>query len=1268
MPTKKTNLAANNLKQGSGWFPPIPDNDSNAANYHGTPSMYKIKQNVDYFHKIMKENLGFDLEADPEDVKKRIVATSKVGKLAIKDYLQRMEDISLMPDSPQKMEEFSQAAGALENALYQQLAKGRLVFIPLGETEPRQLLYNPNTGEFQVSGKLMSLKDYIKLDEEFIPKDKRGMKLQPKKEPLVKPEHPGEFNVFKPQPPDMPKPFAEYLRDMPQMEKLKPLREEPKIPENPRKGGKIKAQLVDEEFKRISADVEKPEYKYMDIPIPRFTLKVPEKVEKPDPPRDDMKEPVAPAIEKEIAKVEEQLGNAKDPVFPSEFKRVLIRKPTPVKEPYKPVLEPPIAPTEPDYERIPNEPVFKHPLPPKIEFAVPDFELGKPPVEPDQPVFLVYPDKPVLRTEPEEPARPGFFTRLFSSASVQQYEERHREWVNDHNAWVEERDVTFPQRMIEYGVRCAEVDQANQNEMNKFNEAAEAYIDKWNEYQIRRNEYDKQVEDLKSVNEANYVQFEADKAAYDRAKEELGSQYDTDYQAFYQEHKEWEKRNKEILEKNAKLKKDYENSPEYKKYIEEKKWYDNNMAPHAFDYNKAPEVKKQFLEEYEKNLEKYNTYLEEEKAYQNAVKPVRDLIEEEDRALNGKNPDYEQNKEARINEKLAANEKANLDYDKEMDDYKSKMENLVTVHQSYLNNPEHIKYVKEKEAYERNEALKTKKVIVKKQLPDESGIDYDVDYDKLGEDEKNKLVEKLDPVIISEKQALPSEKIVVDENNNAIVENDNSDALNYSFVEDMLENAIREDELQAESEEKKHELKPDEEEISLYEYELRRYNAYVKDQKYYNLMKKRYDEKKAEYDEKKSINDEWNKDIEQRITDYDNRMNALRITADSNVSQRLRTYDERIKTYDEDHAKWVEEKKDYDLKKDSLETRYILDMTEWKKEKAEYDKKRSEYDAEVKDYENRVNYYNMKVAEYNEKYKEYQAKLAKYENDVKINKAAEQKNLQHENDYNKKVEAYEKKLLSKSPALKDYKFNKGDYLNGSLQWGQELKEDTTVPEWKANMKNDQLMDKYFDDHQRKINTFNSYRIKCRNIKKIDPIQQQNYDAMMQDRAKYSRYSEQSRPFYRFQDMEEEKLNRVIDKMNKIDFRDFRDAATVQIYNNIVRSELQATSRDPDFNAARMAELVMDPKYKSDALQTMRNDATLVNALEKMYKDQLKLAKGEKQGPDFRLKNLLKEDSWKLTSLYQNRYENSKKSTIDPILKKHHGPVVESQKGGKGLGK
>ena len=95
---------------------------------------------------------------------------------------------------------------------------------------------------------------------------------------------------------------------------------------------------------------------------------------------------------------------------------------------------------------------------------------------------------------------------------------------------------------------------------------------------------------------------------------------------------------------------------------------------------------------------------------------------------------------------------------------------------------------------------------------------------------------------------------------------------------------------------------------------------------------------------------------------------------------------------------------------------------------------------------------------------------------------------------------------------------------------------------------------------------------------------------------------------------------------------------------------------------------MDPKYKSDALQTMRNDATLVNALEKMYKDQLKLAKGEKQGPDFRLKNLLKEDSWKLTSLYQNRYENSKKSTIDPILKKHHGPVVESQKGGKGLGK
>ena len=108
------------------------------------------------------------------------------------------------------------------------------------------------------------------------------------------------------------------------------------------------------------------------------------------------------------------------------------------------------------------------------------------------------------------------------------------------------------------------------------------------------------------------------------------------------------------------------------------------MEPFAFDYKKTPELKKQFTEEYEKNLEKYNAYLEEEKAYQKALEPVKEWIEADDKAKNGDNPDYEENKEARLSERLASNEKANLDYDKELKDYREKMENLFAVRESYV--------------------------------------------------------------------------------------------------------------------------------------------------------------------------------------------------------------------------------------------------------------------------------------------------------------------------------------------------------------------------------------------------------------------------------------------------------------------------------------------------------------------------------------------------------------------------------------------------------
>ena len=102
---KKLNLTANNLRQRPGWFPPIDDVESKANVFHGDSKTYRDPKNMQYFHKILKENLGFDLEADPEDVKKRIIITSKTGQFAMDAYLKSMDEIRLKPDSPEKIEE-----------------------------------------------------------------------------------------------------------------------------------------------------------------------------------------------------------------------------------------------------------------------------------------------------------------------------------------------------------------------------------------------------------------------------------------------------------------------------------------------------------------------------------------------------------------------------------------------------------------------------------------------------------------------------------------------------------------------------------------------------------------------------------------------------------------------------------------------------------------------------------------------------------------------------------------------------------------------------------------------------------------------------------------------------------------------------------------------------------------------------------------------------------------------------------------------------------
>jgi hypothetical protein len=367
-----------------------------------------------------------------------------------------------------------------------------------------------------------------------------------------------------------------------------------------------------------------------------------------------------------------------------------------------------------------------------------------------------------------------------------------------------------------------------------------------------------------------------------------------------------------------------------------------------------------------------------------------------------------------------------------------------------------------------------------------------------------------------------------------------------------------------------------------------------------------------------------------------------------------------MKQYKEDHRNWRDESYKHREKMNDMETKFVMDTFQWRQEKAEYDKKKAEYDDEVKSYEYDVIRYNKAVDDYQKEYKDYVTKLAKYENDVKMNQIIEQRNRQYEEEYEKLAEEYSKKQTKKNPELQDYEKSKLEYINGSFRWGFELQKDTKVPEWKKNMNSEKVLDQYFVDHQRKINQFNSYRIKCNNIKEVDEIQKQNYESLLKDQRKYGKYPEQSRVLFKMIDLEDEKLDRVIDEQKTVDFEFFKNAATMKMYNSIVRTEFEKSVGDSTSNPRTMVQY-LDNKYRKDVLGTMRSDDPLVKSLKKLYDDDVKMSKNIKRDVHEHLRNILKDDQ-KLRFVYYDRYENTKSKVVDPIKKETHEPKVEPKKG------
>ena len=1281
---KTLKITGNNLKLRYGWFPPIPDTENAANQYHGGADFFKNRGNFDVFRKILKENMGFDFEADPEDVGKRILFTSKLGRSAFGKYQKRMQEISRMPASQEKITEIQETAQELERALYHQMAKGRFVFIPLGETEPRQLRYNSTSGEFQISHPFAGMKEHQEISEQLLPKV-NGKVITQKQERAPEIVDPGEFEekiISKPKPPAA---FKMKLRPMPEPEGILPIREKPEKPKELIDVSKSKSALIQEEYERIlkASKVEEPVYKQTEN-APVFRLNKPNPVKKPVPVTEDLKEPVKPAIEAEIEKVEAELKALKAPEFPYEnYVRTTTSKPEEVEKPYEPVLELPDPPQPPEYiELQPPEPVFQHPTLPTFEIITPDWRPDDPPKVPDYPELPVEPEKPVLRERPVEPVKPSWFRRFFNWSLIDEYNTRHLSWEEDDRLWQEESRA-MPQRLLDFEAQQKVVTEETNERLRRYQAEVRDYMKKFDKYNLQLAEYQRQVADLDAENDANYDDFKFKTEEYERVRKELGPKYDEDYAEFLKVHEAWEKQTEPQRLKNEAMEKEYKESASYKEYEQKKDWYYKNVKPYSFMHNEFDAIKENLRKDYEEKREKYDQFVREKTKYDEEVKWVNQFHNEKDFEINGKNPDYEENKDVRLSQKLLENAEVNAKHDKELKDFNLKKDILQQRYNELAADPEHVRYAKEKEAYDENERLK-KPVIVKKPYedPEEYKSIYDADYEGLKGPEKAELDAKLDNALKEEKQLLPSEykKMVADEmkqseENKNINDPDDSEydeefsadgneALNYTFVDDLLMH--NEDEPEAGQDDAQREPQEDEIKLSRYEYELQKYNEYEKDLKYYNLMEKRYQEKLSEWEKQYEANEEWNNNLESKKMDYKEYLEGFRKTAVHNVELTLEQNKIAQEDYEQDLKNWEEEKAKHDLAVRDAKNNYEWKLFQWKKEKEEYDKALNEHNQEEKDYETAVKIYNQRVEDYKKSYEDYLKQLSKFENDTEMNKVVDERNIKSEEDYNKLVEKHVQKVTAKNPDLKDYELNKLDYANGNLQWQMDLmyRKNPTLEKWQEEMKSEGALDKYFVNHARKENDYIKYKSKCKNIKEPDPVEQQNYEAQLSYETKYSNYPEDARPFLYLLDAEEEKLINVINRETNVDYEFYKNAATLIMYNKVVREELGKNNPNPLKPRAEEFSRYLDKEHRKTSLSLMRKDKILDKTLRNEFNENVKMTRGETKDyvNDFMKRALLRDD-YKFRGMYHNRYENPKKTAItDPVTFKKHDPEVVQKKG------
>ena len=161
------------------------------------------------FEEVMKNHFHLDAEADPADALNRVILANGAQTNWNDKYREDLKAISAMPENKEKYQLREKAAKEYMQGLFYEFSKGGLAVILQGETQPRQVRYDPFKGHvilskpFSESAEMMvqleKAYDQVKKREVTYPlphvRAKPSMDVE-KPDPA---EDPGKSNAEKPQ-------------------------------------------------------------------------------------------------------------------------------------------------------------------------------------------------------------------------------------------------------------------------------------------------------------------------------------------------------------------------------------------------------------------------------------------------------------------------------------------------------------------------------------------------------------------------------------------------------------------------------------------------------------------------------------------------------------------------------------------------------------------------------------------------------------------------------------------------------------------------------------------------------------------------------------------------------------------------------------------------------------------------------------------------------------------------------------------------------------